>query len=147
MSTEVAPLGPVDVAIVAFPEGKISDQVTQAMVEAVASGAVRLLDALIVEKSADGEVTVIDIEEEGQTLDVLPFPAGEPGLLTAADATELAEEIEPGATALMIAWENMWVIRMRRAIDEAGGVVALHERIDTQAVLAAFETIEIVEGS
>lgn len=136
--TEMAvPAGPVDIAVVGFPDAVPDEQVTVAVREAVATGCVRVLDALLVEKWPTGEVTIVDIEEPGEALTLLGFPADLPGLLTEEDAAGVADGLPAGTSAVIIAWENVWAVRLHQALHAAGAVVALHERIDAEAVAAA----------
>lgn len=141
MTQLVAPAGPVDIAVVGFPESAPDERVTAALAEAVASGSVRVLDALIVEKSADGEVSIVDVDEPGEALPLLGYPADLPGLLTETDASEVADDLPNGSSAVIIAWENVWAVRLGQAIAAAGGVVALHERIDPNEVTVAVEAV------
>jgi Family of unknown function (DUF6325) len=77
----VAPAGPVDIAVVGFPSTAPDQRVTAALASAVASGAVRVLDALVIEKDADGKVTVIDVEDPADALELIGYPTDLPGLL------------------------------------------------------------------
>ncbi|MET1007357.1 MAG: DUF6325 family protein [Propionibacteriaceae bacterium] len=141
----VAPTGPVDIAVIGFPDERPAAAVTAALADAVVAGAVRVLDALIVEKADDGSVTIIDVDDAADALDLLGYPADLPGLLTAEDADEVAADLPDGTSAVIIAWENVWAVRLRSAIDAAGGVVALHERIDPADLTVAVEALVVVE--
>jgi hypothetical protein len=141
----VTPTGPVDIAVIGFPDEKPAAAVTTALADAVVAGAVRVLDALIVEKADDGSVTIIDVDDAAAALDLLGYPADLPGLLTAEDADEVAADLPDGTSAVIIAWENVWAVRLRSAIDAAGGVIALHERIDPADVTVAVEALVVVE--
>jgi hypothetical protein len=145
MAELIPPAGPVDIAVVGFPDQAPDSRVTSALAEAVASGAVRVLDALVVQKAEDGAVTVIDVEDADDALELLGYPADLPGLLSEPDATEVAAELPEGTSALIIAWENVWAVRLRQALAEAGGVVALHERIDPMQLSAAVEAVVVAE--
>ena len=140
----VVPVGPVDIAVIGFPEKAPDAGVTAALAEAVVAGAVRVLDAVIVEKAGDGTVIVIDVAEPEDALELLGYPADIPGFLTAADADEVAADLPDGTSAVIIAWENVWAVRLRQAIAAAGGVVALHERIDPTDVTMAVESLVVV---
>lgn len=144
MAEVVTPAGPVDIAVIGFPDERPDAAVAAALAEAVLAGAVRVLDALIIEKADDGTVTIVDVEDPADALELLGYPADLPGLLTAADAEEVAADLPEGTSAVIIAWENVWAVRLRGAIDAAGGVVALHERIDPTDVTVAVESLTVV---
>jgi hypothetical protein len=124
-----ATLGPVDVEVLAFPGGLVNGRVSAVMADVVASGAARLLDALLVEKRSNGDVVVTDIEQYGESLEIIRIPGQLPGLLSDTDVDKVATDLQPGSAALLIAWENSWAVRLRQAVSESGGVVVLHERI------------------
>ncbi|HEY9293102.1 MAG TPA: DUF6325 family protein [Microlunatus sp.] len=145
MSAVAAPIGPVDVAVVVFPEAELSEKVTAAVADAIGSGAVRLLDALIVQKDADGEVTIIDVDDEGDVFAILPVAGDHQGMLSEGDANDVADGLEPGSSAVVVAWENMWAVRLRSAIFDAGGVIVAHERVDEASIEAAYAVMETAE--
>lgn len=147
MAEFVAPVGPVDVAVVGFPAESPDERVTAALSEAVASGAVRVLDALVVQKATDGAVTIVDVEQADDALDLLGYPTDLPGLLTEEDATGVADELPEGTSAVIIAWENIWAVRLRQALADAGGIVAVHQRIEPTELAVAVEAFAVVEGS
>lgn len=143
--SDSAPIGPVDVAVLLFPEGRISAEVTAAFAETIASGAVRLLDELVIRKDANGAVEMVDVDDEGDTLTVLASLADHRGLLSEDDAGAIADELAPGSAAILVAWENMWAVRLRGAIFAAGGSIAAHERIDAATVAKTYSGIADVK--
>jgi hypothetical protein len=50
-----------------------------------------------------------------------------------------AEGLEPGSSAAVIVWENVWARRVTQAMREAGGVVLAFERLPRDVVQAARE--------
>lgn len=147
MAEFIAPSGPVDIAVVGFPERTPDDRVTAAVHDAVASGAVRVLDALVVSKDDDGALTVVDVEDAVDALDLLGFSADLPGFLAEGDALDVGAELPPGTSAVIIAWENVWAARLRLALHEAGGVIALHERIQPDDVAVAVQAVAVTQDA
>ena len=145
MSAVTAPIGPVDVAVVVFPQAELSEQVTAAVADAIASGAVRLLDALIVQKDSSGEVTIIDVDDDGDVFAIMPVAGDHQGLVSEADASEVAEGLEPDSSAIVFAWENMWAVKLRSAIFDAGGAIVAHDRIDDASIEAAYAAMATAE--
>jgi len=142
MSSAGAPVGPVDAVVIVFPGNEGNTQVTNALAEVIMAGTARLLDALIVSKSVDGTVEIVDIDEDGDAFAVLPVAGHHQGLLSEADARETGGLLDPGSTALIVAWENLWAVRLRSAIFDAGGWVVAHERIDPTLLADAFAGFE-----
>src|SRR6478735_1769574 len=84
----IRPVGPVDVLIVGFADAKPDGTIAEAVAELVANGTVRILDALIVYKNDDGEVTMVEVTDvDGDGIpDLVAIQGDVPGLLTDADA-------------------------------------------------------------
>jgi hypothetical protein len=148
MSEFVAPVGPVDIAVIAFDEPTFDGRIAGAIAELQASGIVRLLDAIVVNKDADGTLTyleITDIDGDGE-LDLIALQGDSPGMLSEDDAAAGAESMPPGSAILMLAWENTWAIRAAMAIRENGGTLVAHERIPPADVQAALEAMIAAEG-
>jgi hypothetical protein len=140
MADIVRPVGPVDVAIIAFDEPTFDGSIASAIADLVAAGTVRVLDIVLVNKDENGEVTVLEVTDvDGDGIpDLIALQGDIPGLLTESDAS-VAIEAMPNSTAIaMLAWENTWLVRAGQAIRANGGTVLAFERIpaeDVQAVL------------
>ena len=63
MADIVAPVGPVDIAVVAFDEPKFDGSIASAIADLVAGGIVRVLDIVLVNKDADGQVTILEVTD------------------------------------------------------------------------------------
>ena len=60
-------------------------------------------------------------------------------VLSEQDVLDLAVTIEPGSSAAVVVWENLWAAPFGSAVRKAGGQLVATGRIPTQAVLAAIE--------
>jgi uncharacterized membrane protein len=136
--------GPVDIVILGFPGNKFTGRIAPAIMDLVESGTIRILDLLFVMKDADGVVTTIDIQD----LDPDTGPAflevnvAAPGALNAEDAEEVADDIPPNSSALLVAFENAWASRFVEAVRAADGVVIDQIRIPADVVDAALSGVE-----
>lgn len=144
MSELIRPVGPVDVMVVGFPENRFDGSIAPAIADLVARGLVRVLDVVIVSKDEEGEVTFAEIADfDGDGVNDLAILTGDiPGLIGEDDERAVADEMAPGSTMAMIAWENTWAIQTAVAVRRAGGILIAHERIaaaDVDAVLDAFQ--------
>ena len=57
-------------------------------------------------------------------------------VLSEQDVIDLAETIEPGHSAAVLVWENLWAAPFGSAVRKAGGQLVASGRIPTQAVIA-----------
>ena len=108
--TSLDELGPVDYIVVEFPAGasNFTGEMAQELVRLVETGTIRLIDVLILTKDEDGSVEAMelsDLEELGQLAAVEAELAE---LLAADDVAHLAAAMEPGSTAGVLIWENLW---------------------------------------
>jgi len=137
-------LGPVDYAVVEFPAGasNFTGEMTKELVALVDAGTIRLIDVLILTKEEDGTVDAMelsDIEELGE-LEALETELAE--LLAAEDVAHLAAAMEPGSTAGVLIWENLWAAPFASAARRSGGQLIANGRIPIQAIIASIEADE-----
>ncbi|MFF3607768.1 DUF6325 family protein [Streptomyces sp. NPDC002463] len=122
-------MGPVECVVLAFPGERLKVAAVTAIGELRRAGQVRLIDSLVVVRSATGEVSTSELvgyeEYDEATAEIGP----EANLLGPEDAAEAAETLEPGSCALMLLVEHVWAARAAEAIREAGGRIAGTVRI------------------
>ncbi len=135
-------VGPIDVVIIGFPGNKFSGQIAPAIMELVESGTIRVIDLLFVMKDADGVVLTIDAAD----LDADTGPRFmainviQPGALGPDDADEIAEDLEPNTSALLVAFENAWAAKFVEAVRAADGFVIDQIRIPADVTEAVVTT-------
>ena len=98
-----------------------------------------MIDVLILTKDADGTVEATELGELGE-LRVIEAELGE--LLAADDVEHLAAAMEPGSTAGVLIWENLWAAPFASAVRRSGGQLIAGGRIPVQAIIASIEADE-----
>jgi hypothetical protein len=83
-----------------------------------------------------------DIEDLG---DLRTLEAELAELLAEEDLAHLAAAMDPGSTAGVIVYENLWAAPFASAARRAGGQLIANGRIPMQAILAAIEADEALE--
>lgn len=142
--TEVE-LGPIDVVVIGYPAGvPMTGEAVPILLDLVDRGIVRVLDALIVRREADGTFSGFDIAdlEEDTAGDLTVFAGASTGLLDDEDVALAAAEIEPGTAAVMIVYENRWAAPFAAAIRRNGGVLIANHRIGVQELMDALDAAE-----
>ena len=134
-------LGPVDYVVVEFPAGaqNFTGEMAAELLELVDAGTIRVIDVLILDKNEDGSVDAMelaDIEELGE-LQAIEAELAE--LLAADDVEHLAAAMEPGSTAGVLIWENLWAAPFASAARRSGGQLIANGRIPIQAIIASIE--------
>ena len=136
--------GPVDIVILGFPGNKFTGRIAPAIMDLVESGTIRILDLLFVMKDADGTITTIDIQDLDPETgpEVLKVNVAAPGALNDEDADEIADDLPPNTSALMVAFENAWASKFVEAVRAADGFVIDQIRIPADVVDAALADVE-----
>ena len=128
--------GPVDYMIVAFPGSKFRGDIAPALGKLVENGTIRIIDLTFVGKTDDGEVQRFELTDLDpdvrQGLESIGVEVG--GLFNEEDLMAAAEELEPGSSAALLIWENLWATEVAQAIRDAGGVLYDFERIPHEVV-------------
>ncbi len=124
-------LGPVDYVVVEFPAGasNFTGEMAAELLALVDAGTIRVIDALILTKDDDGTIDATelsDIAELGE-LQVLETELAE--LLAADDVAHLAAAMDPGTTAGVLIWENLWAAPFASAARRSGGQLIANGRI------------------
>jgi hypothetical protein len=145
MDTPIEEMGPVDIVVIAFPpDAPMSGEAVPLLLDLVERGIIRVLDALVVVKEADGSFSgfeAIGLEERGLG-ELREFEGASSGLLGDADAETAAEALEPGTAAVLLCYENRWAAPFAIAVRRSGGVLIDNQRIPTQALVAALDAVE-----
>ena len=141
MTVNLDELGPVDWIVVEFPGSKLTGEIAPILKDYVDRGLIRILDLLFLKKDGDGsfeafEALDLDDSEIGE---LRAYETALAMLLSEQDVVDLAETIEPGSSAAVLVWENLWAAPFGAAVRHAGGHLAASGRIPIQAVIAAIE--------
>jgi Family of unknown function (DUF6325) len=143
MTTEVSPgqLGPVDYLVVEFPAGagSFTGEMAAELRALAGSGAIRVIDALILTKDADGAVEAADLSDLAGLEELHAIEAGLAELLAAEDVDHLAASMQPGSTAGVLIWENLWAAPFASAVRRSGGQLIADGRIPIQAIIASIQ--------
>jgi hypothetical protein len=146
MMTEVSlnELGPVDYLVVEFPAGasNFTGEMAAELLALVNSGTIRVIDVLILTKDADGTVEATELSDIAELGELQAIEAELGELLAADDVDHLAAAMEPGSTAGVLIWENLWAAPFASAVRRSGGQLIANGRIPIQAIMASIEADE-----
>ncbi len=144
MSTELAETGPIDYLVVEFPGSKMTGEGLPLLLELEDKGIIRILDLVFVKRELDGSVKALaisDFDNDGE-LDLAVFEGAGSGLLDQDDIDEATSVIEPGSSAGILIYENVWAGPFAAALRRGGGQLVASGRIPVQAILAALDKAE-----
>ena len=130
-------IGPVEYIILGFPGNQFNGEVAPELGKLVESGTIRVLDLVFITKDADGVVEGIEFEDHD---DVALFNALEGevgGLISTEDIEYAAAELEPGSSAALLIWEDLWAGPFVDALRASGAVLIEGARIPHDLIEAA----------
>ena len=131
--------GPMELAVLEFADPAYDGSMASALSDLVERQIVAIVDLLILRKSSEGEVEVVELADaEGAVGDQFADLDGDVmWLLSDRDVAAVADHLQPGSTGVVVVWENVWARQMREAIARSGGRLVVHDRLDTEEVLSA----------
>jgi hypothetical protein len=137
--TDVAEMGPIDYLVVEFPGSRMTGEGLPLLVDLVDRGLIRILDLVFVRKGADGHVAAVqvaDVDGDGE-LDLTVFEGASSGLLDEGDLADGGSVLQPGSSAGILVYENLWAAPFAAALRRGGGQLVASGRIPLEALLEA----------
>ncbi|MFF1596004.1 DUF6325 family protein [Streptomyces mirabilis] len=137
-------MGPIDYIVVEFPGNRMTGEGFPLLVDLVDRGVIRILDLMFVRKEEDGSVVgmeIADLTGDG-ALDLAVFEGASSGLLGEDDIEEAGSALEPGNSAGILVYENLWAALFATALRRGGAQLVASGRIPVPAVLAALDATE-----
>jgi len=144
MRDELDEMGPVDYLVVEFPGNRLTGKAFPLLLDLVDRGIVRILDLLFVRKELDGSITGLslsDLDGDGE-FDPVVFSGASSGLIGSDDLNDASGVLEPGSSAAILVYENLWAAPLARELRRSGGQLVASGRIPVQALLAALDAAE-----
>ena len=138
-------LGPVEVVVLGFPGDRFTGEIRPRIVDLVERDIVTVIDALLITKHQDGTVGSTELEQLVDDAEIAALSgllSARLDLLTSEDATELATELEPGSSALALVFEHRWMVPVRDAIVDSGGLLLADLHIPAAVVDRALAAAE-----
>jgi len=134
-------LGPVDYIVVEFPAGasNFTGEMAKELLALVDAGTIRVIDILILTKNEDGSVEAMELSDIDDLGPLQKVEAELAELLAADDVEHLAAAMDPGSTAGVLIWENLWAAPFASAARRSGGQLIADGRIPIQAIIASIE--------
>lgn len=148
MSNELDEMGPIDYMVVEFPGSRMTGEGLPLLADLVERGIIRILDLVFVSRELDGSVTGValaDLDADGD-LDLAVFKSAGSGLLAENDVQDAGSVLEPGSSAGILVYENLWAAPFAVAMRRSGGQLVAGGRIPVQAFLAALDAADAADA-
>jgi hypothetical protein len=136
-------IGPIDVALLEFPEHTPPGEVAAELAAAADAGVIALYDIIAVRKGVDGSVEGFELSEldDGEVA-LSVFAGARSGLLDEDDVADAGSVLAPGSMAVVLVYENTWAAPLTSAVHRAGGELTASLRIPAQAVEEQLDALE-----
>ena len=141
MTESIDELGPVDYLVVEFPGSNFTGEIMPELVDLVRRGIVRVLDLVLIKKDDDGSYEAFEFADiqDGALGELRELERELADLLSEDDVAAVAETLEPGSTAGLLVYENLWAAPFASAVRRSGGQLISNGRIPVQSLLAVLE--------
>lgn len=128
--------GPVDVLAFALGAPRFDGSILKELERQTAAGTIRVLDAMVLFKDADGGCYRVDIEDltpaDRAALQIAESDTW--NLFDSDDAETFWEGMVPDSAIIALAIEHTWAIALANALLDAGAEVALNYRVPAPIV-------------
>lgn len=137
-------MGPIDYLLVEFPGDCRTGEGLPMILDLVDRGVIRVLDLVFVRRNDDGSTVGLKIADlDGdQHLDLAVFEGATSGLLDSDDVRLAGSVVEPGNSAVVLIYENLWAAPLTTALRRGGAQLVASGRIPHAVVLAALDALE-----
>ncbi|WP_198668346.1 DUF6325 family protein [Streptomyces triticisoli] len=142
MTEDLQEMGPVDYLIVEFPGNRMTGEGFPLLIDLVERGIIRIIDLVFVRKDTDGSVAALELREIGDEIDLTVFEGASSGVLDQSDLDEAGAALEPGNSAAVLVYENVWAAPLARALRRGGAQMVASGRIPVPALLASLDATE-----
>ena len=141
MTSPIDELGPVDYLVVEFPGSNFNGEILPELADLVERGVVRVLDLVLIKKQEDGSFEGFEFDdiESGSLGELRELERELADLLSEDDIVAVADALDPGSTAALLVYENLWAAPFASAVRRSGGQLVANGRIPAQALIGALE--------
>ncbi len=133
-------IGPVDYLVLQLPTARADGSIAAALAQIVESGAITVLDVMVLQKDSDGTVSGVDLDALDHEMTV--FAGARSGMLGEDEQAEAGSILEPGMTAAVLVYENAWARPFVAAARNVGAEVLASARIPADVVNEALDALD-----
>ncbi len=129
------PAAPLELVMIGFPGRPFSADIIPTLERLVDRGAVRVVDFVLVSKSASGVPMVVEVERATRELEPLRDIVGDvEALIAEEDIAALTAPLGVGDSAAIFLLEPAWAHDLAAAVESAGGTMFASIRIPAEVV-------------
>jgi hypothetical protein len=137
-------LGPVDFLAIEFPGGRLTAPGFERLLALADQGVIEILDMEFITKDAGGTSRKVDVWEFAVPggVDLSAWAGASSGLLDDSDVGEISAAMQPGSVAVVVIYENRWVLGLADAWRREGARLIADGGISADELVAALDATE-----
>ena len=137
-------LGPLEYIVIGFDRPDFTGRIATEIEKVVEKRIIRLVDVVVAQKDADGNVNVVEIDNvrDPKFASFAPLLEDRMGLLTPEDIVTLADGLPVDSAALILLFEHRWAEKIKDAIVEAGGFLVARQTVAPELLAAVNAELE-----
>ena len=137
-------LGPVDFLAIEFPGGRLTSPGFEQLLSLADQGVIEILDMEFIAKDAGGKSKKVDVWEFAvpEGVDLSAWAGASSGLLDDSDVGEISATMQPGSVAVVVIYENRWVLGLVDAWRHDGARLIADGGISADDLVAALDATE-----
>lgn len=141
-ATDLSESGPIDYLVIELPTANMDGTAFELLLDLVDRGLIHILDLAFMSKAEDGSVSGVALDEVPGGVDLTIFEGASSGLLGDDDLDEAGNALQPGSTAVVLVYENVWAAPLATTLRRSGAQMVASGRIPVQAIIAALDATE-----
>ena len=137
-------LAPVDFLAIEFPDGRLTSAGFEQLLSLADQGVIYILDMEFIAKDADGTSKKVDVWEFAapEGVDLSAWAGASSGLLDDSDVGEISATMQPGSVAVVVIYENRWVLGVVDAWRRDGAQLIAEGGLSADNIVAALDATE-----
>ena len=137
-------LGPVEFLAIEFPGGRVTAAGFERLLSLADQGVVEILDMEFITKDADSKSKKIDVWHSAVPggVDLSAWAGASSALLDDSDVSEISAAMEPGSVAVVVIYENRWVLGLVDTWRRDGARLIADGGLSADDIVAALDATE-----
>ena len=137
-------LGPLEYLVIGFDKPDFTGAIAKEIEKVVEKRIIRLVDVVAAQKDANGDVTIIEIDNvrDPRFASFAPLLEDRMGIFTEEDVIGLAVGLPDDSAALMLLFEHRWAEKIKDAIVDAGGFLVTRETVAPELLAALNDELD-----
>jgi|SRR4051812_43163690 len=134
-------MAPVQYIVIGFPGNNFKGEAAPALADLIDKKLIRVLDLVFIGKDEDGNVLSFELDQLDEVPEFANIDTSSAGMLNDEDIEHAAEAIEPGSSAALLIWEDLWAADFAAALRSSDAVILEGGRVPYELVQLAVDEL------